>query len=136
MIWKPLSGWKSSLLSPSGEPKIHRFGQLGPKIYQVGVQNHSKSAPGGFLEGSWHHLGSKMPSRANKFPTCQQKLHFWGGQVGAPDHQKTIPRAIQKVIIFLIDLGIDFWTDLVPTWDHLGPQRGPSWLQNRSKLGC
>ena len=36
----------------------------------------SKSSPGGLLERSWRHLGSEMPSRANKSPTCQQKLCF------------------------------------------------------------
>ena len=59
---------------------------------------------------------------------------------GGQNPLKLVPRAIQKVIIFLIDLKIDFWSDLVPTWLHLGPQKlpkmGPSWLPNRCKLEC
>ena len=68
---------------------------------------------------------------------------FWGGfgrQVGAQNRPKSIPRAIWNVINFLMDLKIDFWSDLVPTWPHLDPQNPPkmepSWLQNRCKLGC
>ena len=47
---------------------------------------------------------------------------------------------MRKVIVFMINLKIDFWSDLVPTWLHLGPpnppKMGPSWLQNRCKLEC
>ena len=43
------------------------------------------------------------------------------------------------MIIFLIDLKIDFWSDLVPTWLYLDPQNPPkievSWHSNPSKLG-
>ena len=55
------------------------------------------------------------------------------------NRSKLLPRAIQKVIIFLIDLKIDFWSDLVPTWLYLDPQNPPkievSWHSNPSKLG-
>ena len=43
------------------------------------------------------------------------------------------------MIIFLTDMNIDFWSDLVPTWLYLDPQNPPkievSWHSNPSKLG-
>ena len=67
------------------------------------------------------------------------RLHL-GSQNGGPNPSKLLPRAIQKVIIFMIDLKIDFWRDLVPTWLYLNTQNLPkmrsSWLPNRSKLEC
>ena len=44
------------------------------------------------------------------------------------------------MINLLIGFWIDFWSDLVPLWLHLGlpnlSKMGPSWLQNRCKLEC
>ena len=37
---------------------------------------------------------------------------------------KSLQKPILKGIDFLIDLGIDFYTILAPTWNHLGPQVG------------
>ena len=55
-------------------------------------------------------------------------------QVGAQNRSKSVPRAIKNIIIFLIDLKIDFWSDLVPTWLHLGPQSVPKWSQVGSQM--
>ena len=54
-------------------------------------------------------------------------LGRFGLQVGAQNQPKSIPRAIWNVINFLMDLKIDFWSDLVPSWP-------PNPSKNEAKL--
>ena len=69
----------------------------------------------------------------------KRKSDFFGPLLGAilgpkmyQNLLKSVPRAIQNVIVFLIDLDIDFWSNLVPTWPHVGPpnppKMDPSWV--------
>ena len=37
-------------------------------------------------------------------------------------------------MIFLINLKIDFWRDLVPSWPNLAPQTFPKWIQVGSQI--
>ena len=91
---------------------------------------------GGVLEGSSPQNGLKGQKHVEKSVPGPPL----GRRIGAQSRAKPAPRAIQNGIVFLINLQIDFWSDLVPTWLHLGPQNppkmGPSWFQNRSKLEC
>ena len=105
------------------------------KIYQKSIKNRSW----GLLGASWGPLKVKMAPRAKMMPKKGPVSPLPQGHVGAQNRSKSVPRAIQKVIIFLIIFWIDFWSDFVPTWPQLGsqnpPKMGPSWLQNRCKLG-
>ena len=123
-------------------------------IYQLGVQNQwirgPKSILGGLLGGSWRVLGVLGgilgPSWPQDGPKSPKDLEKWflgpplGAHLGAQNRSKLVPRAIRKVIIFMITLVIDFWIDWVPTWPQLGlqnpPKMGPTWHPNRCKLGC
>ena len=98
---------------------------------------------GAILAASWRsldHLGSKFGGLG---PILAPRWGFWGPSWlpnGAPNPPKSVPRAIWNAIFFIIDLKINFWSDLERTWPHLGPQNPPkmrpSWLQNRIKFGC
>ena len=87
--------------------------------------------------GSWGPLGPKTGPRANK------NVEKWflgpplGSQVEAQNRSKSVPRAIQNVVIFWIDSETHFWSNLEPTWAQLGsqnrPKMEPSWLQKASK---
>ena len=106
-------------------------------------QNRSLELSWGVLEGSGGHLGPKRHQDTNK--RCEKwelspppRLPSWG-----QNKSKSLPRAIQKVIIFVITFWIDFeaiWyqlgSNLAPTWFQNPPKMEASWLQNRCKLGC
>ena len=98
--------------------------QIGAKIHQVVVQNPPKSRCWGLLGALGEVLGGSW-AQDLKMLNLQTKVTPLGGQVGAQNQSKSVPRAIRKAIIFLIDLKIDFWSDLVPTWPHLDPQNPP-----------
>ena len=78
------------------------------------------------FEGSWTDLGPKWRDSGPILASS------WGS--------KSVQIGSKSDVIFSIDLKIDFWTDLMRTLPHLGPQNPPkmrpSWLQNRVKLGC
>ena len=107
------------------------------KSYQKSIKNLSKinenEVHGGVLGRLWGYLGSCwlkvmsfgailvgffLPFRSKMVSRCLQDgiLGRFGVQVGAQNRPKSIPRAIWNVINFLMDLKIDFWTDLVPSW--------------------
>ena len=107
----------------------------------------SKIAPRRPLGGVWGGLGAilapRWPQGGPKRPQDLEKSILGpplGSQVGGQNRSKIHPEAIEKVIVFLITFGIDFWSDLVPTWLQLGsqnpPKMEPSWDQNRCRLGC
>ena len=112
-------------------------------------QNRSMRLSWGDFGGTWCHLGCKLEvlglswlQVGRSWADLGPKLGIlgrFGLQVGAQNRIKSVPRAIWKAIIFSVDLKIDFGSDLVPTWPHLGrqnhPKMMPSWLQNRCKLG-
>ena len=83
-------------------------------------------------------LGLKSENLSQR-ATKRQRLVPASEAQNPPKSEKSVPRAIQKVIIFLIGLKIDFWIDLVPTWLYLDPQNPPkievAWHSNPSKLG-
>ena len=109
---------------------------IGPKIDQQLFKNRPKSVP----RSSWRALEAILAPRAKKVRSTPLRPPRLGSQVGAQNRSKLVPRAIQNVIIFWMDLESHFWSDLVPTWVHLDspnpPKVRPSWSQNRSKLGC
>ena len=107
----------------------------------------SKIGPRRPLGGVWGSLGAilapRWPQGGPKRPQDLEKSILGpplGRQVGGQNRSKIHPEAIEKVIVFLITFGIDFWSDLVPTWLQLGsqnpPKMEPSWDQNPCKLGC
>ena len=113
------------------------------KIYQNCSQNRSKSVHRAVLEGSWAILAPRWPQDGPKSPQNFENRFLGpplGGHFGSQNRSKSVSRAIRKVIVFMIGLKIDFWSDLVPTWPHLGPpnppKMDPSRLQNRCKLEC
>ena len=81
------------------------------------------------LDGFWGGFGRILAPRG-------RVLGDFGLQVGAQNRPKSIPRAIWNVINFLMDLKIDFWSDLVPSWTPKPSKNEVSWLPNRCKLGC
>ena len=99
-----------------------------------GSKNQHKSILGEVLGGLGGMLGPKSSKRSAKLVL----RHPFSPQVGRQNQSKIHPEAIEKVIVFLITFGIDFWSDLVPTWLQLGsqnpPKMEPSWNQNRCKL--
>ena len=114
--------------------------KLRTKIHQVGDQNRprwgSKSFQIGARGASWRglgailaHLGPKRPPRAQNAPQCKDRLRPFGRHFGSQNRSKIDLEAIQKVIIFLIVLKIDCWSDLVPSWLHLA-----KWCQVGSKI--
>ena len=104
--------------------------KLGPKILQVGSPNHLKSIPGGLLERSWGHVGPKMAPRAKTSRKVKVLSPSWG-PIWSPKSSKIDPKSDPKCDHFLIDLKIDFGSDLVPFWSQLGLPK-PS--QNEAKL--
>ena len=106
-------------------------------------KNRSESVHRAVLKGSWAILAPRWPQDGPK--SSQNLEHRFlgpplGVHFGSQNRSKSVSRAIRKVIVFMIGLKIDFWSDLVPTWPHLGPPNppklGPSWVQNRCKLEC
>ena len=113
------------------------------KIDQKSIKNRSTSVPGGsggVLGPSWLQDGTKSQKSSENLIRRIPWAPPLGGHYGAQNQSTSGPRAIRKVIVFMIDLKIDFGSDLVPIWLHLGlqnpPKIGPSWLQNRCKLEC
>ena len=108
-----------------------KYSKLGLKIVQVGSPNRPKSIPGGILERSWGHVGPKMAPR----PKTSRKVKFlspcWGPS-WSPKSLKINPKSNPKCNIVLIDLKIDFASDLVRFWSQLGtqnlPKMKPSWF--------
>ena len=90
--------------------------------------------------GSWGHLGPKRARIGKQVAKSWFVEPPWPPQLGLKILQKSVPGATRNVINFLIDLKIDSWSDLVPSWPHLGPQNPPkmetSWIQNWCKLEC
>ena len=140
--------WLANQLTdhPTNRPNwLRKLSNWRPKSFQNLSQEASWRGLGGSLGGvlgalggvlgpSWPQDGSKSPKKLeNQFlgPPL-------GGHLGAQNRSKWLPRAIRNVIIFMIDLKIGFWSDLVPTWLPLDPQNPPkmgsSWRQHRSKL--
>ena len=106
-------------------------------------KNRSESVHRAVLEGSWAILAPRWPQDGPKSPQNLEHRFLGpplGGNFGSQNRSKSVSRAIRKVMVFMIDLKIDFWSGLVPTYRHLDPQHlpkmGPSWLQNRCKLEC
>ena len=81
--------------------------QIGAKIHQVVVQNPAKSRCWGLLGALGEVLGGSW-AQDLKMLNLQTKVTPLGGQVGAQNRSKSVPRAIRNVIILLIDLEIDF----------------------------
>ena len=111
------------------------------------VQKSIRIGPQSCLGGVLGHLGPKMAPRwPQDGPKSPQNLENrflgppLGGHFGSQNRSKSVSRAIRKVIVFMIDLKIDFGIDLLPTWSHLvvqnPPKMVPSWLQNPCKLEC
>ena len=109
------------------------------KIASKSCKNHEKNrrfggsggllgGSWGLLGGSWGHLGPKRPQDTKRGSEKGELSPPFHPQVGAQNRSKSVPRAIRKVIVFMIGLKIDFWSDLVPTWSHLS-------LPNPSKIG-
>ena len=120
------------------------------KIHQKSIKNQWKWGPWGrpgatlgvfgvmLVESDrfWPYFGSNLEGLGRILAPRGRVLGDFGLQVGAQNRPKSIPRAIWNVINFLMDLKIDFWSDLVPSWPPTPPKMKPSWLQNRCKLGC
>ena len=109
-------------------------GSWGPLLGVLGALGELLGGLGAILSTRWPQDGPKRPQDLEK-SILGPPL---GSQVGGQNRLKIHPEAIEKVIVFLITFGIDFWSDLVPTWLQLGsqnpPKMEPSWLENRSKL--
>ena len=130
------------------------FGSILDRFWSdFGVKNRSKSNKnlsknesnircncGSILDGSWVGFGGSLGALGPILAPSREFLGRFGLQVGAQNRSKSVPRAIWNAIIFIIDLKIDFGSDLVRIWPHLGlqnlPKMRPSWLQNRLKSGC
>ena len=118
------------------------------KIHQKSIKNRSK------INENEARLGSKIDAKLmkNRFQINQGSFEHPGAvsgrnfgalgrilaprgrvlghfelQVEAQNQPKSIPRAIWNVINFLMDLKIDFWSDLVPSWP-------PNPSKNEAKL--
>ena len=107
--------------------------QIDAKIHQVVVQNPAKSRCWGLLGALGEVLGGSW-AQDLKMLNLQTKVTPLGGQVGAQNRSKSVPRAIRKAIIFLIDLKIDFWRDIVQLGPILDPKTLPKWSQVGSKI--
>ena len=107
---------------------------LGSKLEVLGgswgSKNQGKSILGGVLGG----LGGILAPKSQKMRARIDLKHEFGPPNGGQNPLKLLPRAIQKVIIFLIDLKIDFWSDLVQLGPILGPKALPKWSQVGSKI--
>ena len=141
-------GWLSN--PPRSMSKI---ADVGSKSYQVGAQNPLKSVPRGLLEGSWEGLegsweglwailaprwlqdGSKSEKVAERTPSGPP----WTPQVGGQNRSKSVPRAIQKVIIlfdhFLDRLLKRFGANLAPTWLPKSSQNGAKLVPKSMQVG-
>ena len=113
------------------------------KMVQKWFKNRSESVHRAVLEGSWAILAPRWPQDGPKSPQNLENRFLGpplGGHFGNQNRSKSVSRAIRKVIVFMIGLKIDFWSDLVPTYRHLDPpnhpKMEPSWLPNRCKLEC
>ena len=111
------------------------------KIHQKSIKNQWKWGPWGrpgatlgvfgviLVESdrSWPYFGSNLEGLGRILAPRGWILGRFGLQVGAQNRPKSIPRAIWNVINFLMDLKIDFWSDLVPSWP-------PNPSKNEAKL--
>ena len=91
--------------SMKNQSKLMR--QIHPKLHQNGGRNHSKSLPGGLLEGSGGVLGpSWLQDGPKKQKTSENQFLGppLGRHVGTKNRQKVDPRCN----IFLIGYWIDF----------------------------
>ena len=108
-------------------------------IYQKSIKNGSQIDQNRSTELSWRGLGPSWPQEGPKSSKKAEKWKFWpslGGHFGAKNRSKSVPRAIRKVIVFMINLKIDFWSDLEPTWLHLGPKSKKSAFDPPSSPPC
>ena len=127
---------------PTNQPKISYFllkihsksTKLEAKIHQIGSQDRSKSVPKGFLERSWGGLGAKKAPRAKNDRKCKDRLRLLGTNLGAKIQQNSNFKAIQKVIVFLIDFWINFLANLVPFWCQNDSPTLPKWMPFGSKM--
>ena len=123
--WKHQLKWdQKSIRNPT---KVDENSIKNPsKIYQKIMKMRSMGASWDDFGGIWAHVGWKWWVLA---PFWSDFFHFFaprwlqdgilgrfGLQVGVQNRPKSIPRAIWNVINFLMDLKIDFWSDLVPSW--------------------
>ena len=121
---------------------IKKSSKMDAKILQNRSLEVSWEGLGAILAPSWCFEPILAPTLGGLGPILAPRWGF-GAPSWLPNESqnpwKLLPRAIQKVTIFLIDLKIDFWSDLVPTWLYLDPQNPPkievSWHSNPSKLG-
>ena len=100
------------------------------KIHQTSIKNQWKWSPWGragatlgvfgvmLVESDrlWPYFGSNLGGLGRILAPRGRVLGDFGLQVGAQNRPKSIPRAIWNVINFLMDLKIDFWSDLIPSW--------------------
>ena len=100
------------------------------KIHQKSIKNQWKWGPWGrpgatlgvfgvmLVESDrlWPYFGSNLEGLGRILAPRGRVLGDFGLQVEAQNRPKSIPRAIWNVINFLMDLKIDFWSDLVPSW--------------------
>ena len=96
-----------------------------------GPKNQEKSILGGVLGGLGRILGHKSEKRS---ATLDRRYEF-GPQIGGENQSKIHPEAIEKVIVFLITFGIDFWSDLVPTWLPKPSQNGAKLVPKSMQVG-
>ena len=109
----------------------------------LGASWGPKSVPRGLLEGSWGDLGAILAPGPFQEPFRGILRKMGRGSwdpFGSQNPSKFDLKAIQDLIIFCLTFELDFGTHFEPTWSHLGtqnpPKMRPSWVPNRSKLGC
>ena len=115
--------WRSKFIKnqSKNQSKINENeASLGSKIDQKLMKNWFPrnqglfKHPGAVSSRNFEALG-RILARRGRF------LGHFELQVEAQNQPKSIPRAIWNVINFLMDLKIDFWSDLVPSWSPKPP---------------
>ena len=96
-----------------------------------GPKNQEKSILGGVLGG----LGGILGPKSQKGRARSNLKHEFGPPNGGENRSKIHPEAIEKVIVFLITFGIDFWSDLVPTWLPKPSQNGAKLVPKSMQVG-
>ena len=113
--------------------------QIGAKIHQVVVQNPPKSRCWGLLGALGEVLGGSWAQDLKNVEFANKSYTSWGSS-WSPKSIKIGPKSDPKSDHFFDRFEDRFLEGYCPTWSHLGPQNPPkmepSWLQNRSKLGC
>ena len=110
------------------EKMIQNLPSWGPKSTKLGSKIHQNRIPNRLWRGLVGILAPRGPKKPQEKKKRSENGELWPPlhpQVGAQNRSKSVPRAIKNMIIFLVDLKIDFWRDLVPTWAHIGPQNLP-----------